>query len=300
MGAGFWANETLDAALQYTNTASKPSDLRITDVRMAGAIIRLDTNQGIVGYGENRDGAIPSYVLELKRQVVGENPCSIDKIFRKIKQFGDHARQGGGVSGIEIALWDLAGKAYNVPIYQMLGGKFRDRIRIYCDTPGAADPKVFKRAHEAPHRGRLHLLQGGCRRQPDPEGSRHAGLSGRGGHLGQHGTHVHRHGDHRQGHRADGRLHGQGARSGGLGGADRHRPLRAHRGELLHPAGQGVREVQPGLDGGLHSVAVHGAVEEDHRRDRDADADGRGHLPEGRLYRAGRRTMPWTCSSPTC
>ncbi len=51
VGAGFWANETLDAALQYTNTASKPSDLRITDVRMAGAINRLDTNQGIVGYG---------------------------------------------------------------------------------------------------------------------------------------------------------------------------------------------------------------------------------------------------------
>ncbi len=144
VGAGFWADETLDAALQYTNTASKPSDLRITDVRMAGAIIRLDTNQGLVGYGENRDGAIPSYVLQLKRKVVGENPCNIDKIFRSIKQFGSHARQGGGVSGIEIALWDLAGKAYNVPIWQMLGGKFRDKIRIYCDTPGAADPAVFK------------------------------------------------------------------------------------------------------------------------------------------------------------
>ena len=144
VGAGFWANETLDAALQYTNTASKPSELRITDVRMAGAIIRLDTNQGIVGYGENRDGAIPSYVLELKRKVVGQNPCDVDKIFRSIKQFGHHARQGGGVSGMEVALWDLAGKAYNVPIWQMLGGKHRDRVRIYCDTPGAADVKVFK------------------------------------------------------------------------------------------------------------------------------------------------------------
>ncbi len=144
VGAGFWANETLDAALQYTNTASKPSELRITDVRMAGAIIRLDTNQGLVGYGENRDGAIPSYVLQLKRKVVGENPCDIDKIFRSIKQFGGHARQGGGVSGMEIALWDLAGKAYNVPIWQMLGGKHREKVRIYCDTPGAADPAVFK------------------------------------------------------------------------------------------------------------------------------------------------------------
>jgi L-alanine-DL-glutamate epimerase-like enolase superfamily enzyme len=143
-GAGFWANETLDAALQYTNTASKPADLKITDVRMAGQIIRLDTNQGLVGYGENRDGAIPSYVMELKWLVTGENPCSVDKIFRKIKQFGYHGRQGGGVSGMEIALWDLAGKAYNVPIWQMLGGKHRDKIRIYCDTPGASDPAVFK------------------------------------------------------------------------------------------------------------------------------------------------------------
>jgi L-alanine-DL-glutamate epimerase-like enolase superfamily enzyme len=144
LGAGFWADETLDAALQNTNTASKPSELKITDVRMAGTIIRLDTNQGIVGYGENRDGAIPSYVMELKRLVIGENPCDVDKVFRKIKQFGFHARQGGGVCGMEIALWDLAGKAYNVPIYQMLGGKFRDKVRIYCDAPGADDPKVFK------------------------------------------------------------------------------------------------------------------------------------------------------------
>ncbi len=147
-GAGFWADQTIEAYQENVQTASKPSDLRITDVRMAfigvgGGLIRLDTNQGIVGIGENRDGASRNYVLELKRLVVGENPCSVDKIFRKIKQFGFHARQGGGVCGMEMALWDLAGKAYNVPIYQMLGGKFRDRIRVYCDTPESDDPKVF-------------------------------------------------------------------------------------------------------------------------------------------------------------
>jgi L-alanine-DL-glutamate epimerase-like enolase superfamily enzyme len=146
LGAGFWSDQTLDAALQNTNTASKPSELKITDVRMAavgGGLIRLDTNQGIYGVGENRDGASRTYVLELKRLVVGENPCSVDRVFRKIKQFGHHARQGGGVSGIEMALWDLAGKAYNVPVYQMLGGKFRDTIRVYADTPQSPDPQVF-------------------------------------------------------------------------------------------------------------------------------------------------------------
>jgi L-alanine-DL-glutamate epimerase-like enolase superfamily enzyme len=110
---------------------------------VGGGLIRLDTNQGIFGIGENRDGASRTYVMELKRVVVGENPCSVDKVFRKIKQFGFHARQGGGVSGMEMALWDLAGKAYNVPVFQMLGGKFRDRIRVYCDTPVSADTKVF-------------------------------------------------------------------------------------------------------------------------------------------------------------
>jgi L-alanine-DL-glutamate epimerase-like enolase superfamily enzyme len=147
-GATFWADETIEAYQGNVSTASKPSELRITDVRMCfpgsgGGLIRLDTNQGVYGIGENRDGASRNYVMELKRQVVGENPCSVDKIFRKIKQFGYHARQGGGVSGMEMALWDLAGKAYNVPVYQMLGGKFRDRIRVYCDTPVSNDPAVF-------------------------------------------------------------------------------------------------------------------------------------------------------------
>ena len=147
-GASFWADRTIEAYQQNVQTASKPSELRITDVRMAmnsvgGGLIRLDTNQGIYGIGENRDGASRNYVMELKRVVVGENPCNVDKVFRRIKQFGYHARQGGGVSGMEMALWDLAGKAYNVPVFQMLGGKFRDRIRVYCDTPEANDDKVF-------------------------------------------------------------------------------------------------------------------------------------------------------------
>ena len=107
---------------------------------MTCPIIRIDTNQGIYGLGEVRDGASKTYALFLKSRILGENPCNIDKIFRKIKQFGYHARQGGGVSGMEMALWDLAGKVYNVPICQMLGGKFRDRIRLYCDTPVSTDP----------------------------------------------------------------------------------------------------------------------------------------------------------------
>jgi L-alanine-DL-glutamate epimerase-like enolase superfamily enzyme len=67
----------------------------------------------------------------------------VDKVFRKIKQFGFHARQAGGVCGVEMALWDLAGKVYGVPVWQMLGGRFRDRIRCYADTVESHDPKVY-------------------------------------------------------------------------------------------------------------------------------------------------------------
>ncbi len=128
---------------------SSPSDLKITDMRivnlsgapMRSTLIRLDTNQDIYGLGEVRDGASHIYALQLKRQLLRENPCNVDKVFRKIKQFGWHARQGGGVCGVEMALMDLAGKAYGVPCYQLAGGKFRDRIRIYCDTPTTPDPE---------------------------------------------------------------------------------------------------------------------------------------------------------------
>ena len=126
--------------LSHVNTASRPSELKITDMRIlrtqvGGPILKLDTNQGIYGLGEVRDGASPTYALMLKSRILDENPCNVDKIFRQIKQFGHHARQGGGICGIEMALMDLAGKAYGVPCYQLAGGKFRDKIRCYSDTP---------------------------------------------------------------------------------------------------------------------------------------------------------------------
>jgi L-alanine-DL-glutamate epimerase-like enolase superfamily enzyme len=132
---------------QNINTHSRPSELKITDMRIVNlvrlpmpcTIIRLDTNQGFSGFGEVRDGASPTFALLLKRLIIGENPCNIDKLFRKIKQFGHHARQAGGVCAIEMALMDLAGKAYGVPAYQLAGGKFRDKILCYCDTPSVAN-----------------------------------------------------------------------------------------------------------------------------------------------------------------
>jgi L-alanine-DL-glutamate epimerase-like enolase superfamily enzyme len=56
-------------------------------------------------------------------------------IFKIIKQFGGHGRKGGGVSGVEMALWDLVGKAYDVPVWQLLGGRYRDQVRLYAYVP---------------------------------------------------------------------------------------------------------------------------------------------------------------------
>ena len=132
---------------------SNPTSLKITDLRvlqLSGApfhshIIRIETNQGICGYGEVRDGASKTYALMLKSRLVGENPCNVEKLFRRIAQFGHHGRQGGGVSGVEMALMDLAGRAYDVPAYALAGGKYRDRILCYCDTPTTADGRDMGR-----------------------------------------------------------------------------------------------------------------------------------------------------------
>jgi L-alanine-DL-glutamate epimerase-like enolase superfamily enzyme len=142
--------DTIAETTSKVQRSSAPSDLKITDMRVAvmavsgrKAIIRIDTNQGIYGLGEVRDGADERYALMLKSRILGLNPCNVEMLFRVIRQFGFHGRQGGGVCAVEMALWDLCGKAYNVPCWQLLGGRYRDKIRLYADTPGVDDPEGF-------------------------------------------------------------------------------------------------------------------------------------------------------------
>jgi L-alanine-DL-glutamate epimerase-like enolase superfamily enzyme len=125
---------------------SRPTELKITDIRATVVcsnydypIIRIDTNQGVYGIGEVRDAGHKENALQFKSFLLDQNPCNVDMIFRTIKRFGNWGREGGGVSGIELALWDLVGKVYGVPCYQFLGGKYRDRVRIYADTPAPAE-----------------------------------------------------------------------------------------------------------------------------------------------------------------
>jgi L-alanine-DL-glutamate epimerase-like enolase superfamily enzyme len=145
---GLNIEDTIAQTTSKVKKTSSPSDLKITDLRYCvtavmgrTAIIRIDTNQGIYGLGEVRDGADVRYALMLKSRILGENPCNVEKIFKIIKQFGGQARQAGGVCAVEMALWDLCGKAYNVPAWQLLGGRYRDTVRIYADTPEAKSPE---------------------------------------------------------------------------------------------------------------------------------------------------------------
>jgi L-alanine-DL-glutamate epimerase-like enolase superfamily enzyme len=142
--------DTIAQTTSKVQRNSSPSELKITDMRVAvigeggrKALIRIDTNQGIYGLGEVRDGADERFALFLKSRILGLNPCNVELLFKIIRQFGYHGRQGGGVCAVEMALWDLCGKAYGVPAWQLLGGRYRDKIRLYADTPGAKDPVAF-------------------------------------------------------------------------------------------------------------------------------------------------------------
>ena len=148
---GMPIGDTMANVTSKVQRNSSPSDLRITDMRVAvfgvrghNPIIRIDTNQGIYGYGEVRDDADPRYALMLKSRIVGMNPCNVEQIWKVIKQFGGHGRLAGGVCAVEMALWDLCGKAWNVPAWQLLGGRYRDKVRMYADTSGIGNEQRFR------------------------------------------------------------------------------------------------------------------------------------------------------------
>ena len=138
-GSGF------EKAIQDTPKSSAPSDLRITDVKcgyIGGSLfVKIYTNQDIYGCGEGVDAIGGTYyvVQNMARRLRGQSPLNVHRIFEDIRRGGFFGGAQAGMyvavlSAFETALWDLAGKALNVPVYQLLGGKFRDKVRVYSDT----------------------------------------------------------------------------------------------------------------------------------------------------------------------
>lgn len=134
-------------AIEKAPKSSAPSDLKITDIK-AGYIrdghslfVKIYTNQDIVGHGEGVDATPGTYHLVklMARRIKGQNPLNVNRLFETIRRSGffEGAQSGmyiAVLTAIETALWDIAGKALGVPVYQLLGGKFRDTIRVYMDT----------------------------------------------------------------------------------------------------------------------------------------------------------------------
>ena len=146
----FRMTETKAAAQGGPNRNSAPSQLKITGMRSVLVasnydypIIRVDTNQGVYGLGEVRDAGREGTALVLKPHLVGRNPLAIEPILDTIRNFANHQRMGGGFSAVDMALHDIAGKVYGVPAWRLVGSRYRDKIRIYCDTDQSKDPKVF-------------------------------------------------------------------------------------------------------------------------------------------------------------
>lgn len=111
--------------------------IKITDLRCAiigqSPVVRIVTDQGISGIGqaESYKPYLKPMVLFYKNHLLGEDPTDVERVMNKIRRLGAFKPWGAAVSAIEIALWDLAGQAAGIPVYKLLGGKIRDRVRIY-------------------------------------------------------------------------------------------------------------------------------------------------------------------------
>jgi galactonate dehydratase len=131
------------AASEYRRPKLKITDIRTAEVRVHGyqVHVRVYTDQGIVGQGESTDAAQGNVPLirSFARMLIGQDPLNIEAAFERIRTSGVFAGAQAGqyvtaLTGLEIALWDLAGKAMGLPVYQLLGGKVRNRVRVYCDS----------------------------------------------------------------------------------------------------------------------------------------------------------------------
>ncbi len=111
--------------------------MKITDLKCTvlgqNPVVRITTDAGISGYGEAESTKpyLKPHVLFYRQYILGEDPTDVERVMMKIRRMGSFKPWGSAVSAIEMALWDIAGKAAGLPVYKLLGGKTRDRVRVY-------------------------------------------------------------------------------------------------------------------------------------------------------------------------
>lgn len=133
----------------------KITAVELFHVKPRWCFLKISTDEGIVGWGEaiveGRARTVETAVLEHKPFLVGQDPLRIEYLWQSL--YRNTYYRGGviltsALSGIEQALWDIKGKHFGIPVYQMLGGLYRDRIRIYGHCWGATTDKIIRRAAE--------------------------------------------------------------------------------------------------------------------------------------------------------
>lgn len=111
--------------------------MKITDLKCAvignNPVVRITTDAGISGYGEveSYKPYLKPHILFYKSMILGEDPTHVERVMNRIRRMGSFKPWGSAVSAIEMALWDIAGKAAGLPVYKLLGGKVRDQVRVY-------------------------------------------------------------------------------------------------------------------------------------------------------------------------
>lgn len=111
--------------------------MKITDLKCTilgeFPVIRITTDAGISGYGQAEwyKPYLKPHVLYYRDFILGEDPTNVERVMLRIRRLGAFKPWGSAVSAIEMALWDIAGKAAGLPVYKLLGGKVRDKVRVY-------------------------------------------------------------------------------------------------------------------------------------------------------------------------
>ena len=111
--------------------------MKITDIKCAiiggNPIVRITTDEGIDGLGQAEwtKPYLKPFVLFYRDSLLGQDPTDVERCVSRVRRLGSFKPWGAAVSAIEVALWDIAGKAAGVPVYKLLGGKVRDKVRVY-------------------------------------------------------------------------------------------------------------------------------------------------------------------------
>jgi len=157
LGAGLLGSDSFglydDNSQQRAARPPQNAKIRITDIKVAVManypIVRITTDAGIDGYGQaEMKSYLKPHILFYKDYLIGEDPTNVERCLMKIRRAGGFKPWGSSVSAIEFALWDIAGKAANLPVYKLMGGKVRDQVRCYNGTVELADRTRVQRSGE--------------------------------------------------------------------------------------------------------------------------------------------------------